>query len=104
MPFTRNGTTPSRLGARLMIDAVIYACLLRIVNAAHVEDDLRLGNHNRITGVHERVVDPLVRLAQYAVGRDLVSVEGTGMSDRANDCHERSWCRAKAASVTPATP
>ena len=28
MPFTRNGTTPSHLGARLLIDAVIYACLL----------------------------------------------------------------------------
>jgi hypothetical protein len=30
MPFTRNGTTPSHLGARLLIDAIIYACLLSI--------------------------------------------------------------------------
>src|SRR4051794_17110303 len=29
MPFTRNGTTPSHLGARLLIDAIIYACLLK---------------------------------------------------------------------------
>jgi hypothetical protein len=28
MPFTRNGTTPSHLGAGLLIEAIIYACFL----------------------------------------------------------------------------